>query len=298
MAGNRIRTAMRSVLAVVLVVAAGCASREAEVATNLTPEAAAEIVDLLRDSDGDCVPDIRARQQENPGSKPKDPRYDVLVPRNHLRDAESLLSLNKLPRTVQGESGINSNDATDFSAKSEVTNALLLLLKQEQIEQQLLEFEGVVWAKVMISTSEAPAPYQLPGDCPQALPSASVTMTIRQRECDGVDEGGLESKAKRHVASAFEGLEPSRVTVSLVKQRLLGASSEVSAPSADRLPATNSPRSKWSGKAPLLAAAAGLLLIVVGLLTVVNIKLRQDLKRSLARRPLPGLRRDDDDEER
>lgn len=289
---------MRSVLAVVLVVAAGCASREAEVATNLTPEAAAEIVDLLRDSDGDCVPDIRARQQENPGSKPNDPRYDVLVPRNHLRDAESLLSLNKLPRTDQGESGIKAKEAMKVTAKQEITEALLVLLKQEQIEQQLLEFEGVVWAKVMISTGEARGVYQLPGDCPQALPSASVTMTIRHRECDGVDEGDLESKAKEHVASAFERLEPSRVTVSLVKQRLLGASSEVSTLSAGRLPAKNPPRSNWSGKAPLLVAAAGLLLVVVGLLTVVNIKLRQDLKRSLARRPLPGLRRDDDDEER
>lgn len=298
MAGNRIRTAMRSVLAVVLVVAAGCSSREAEVATNLTPEAAAEIVDLLRDSDGDCVPDIRARQQESPGFRSKDPRYDVLVPRKHLRDAESLLSINKLPRNAQGESGIKPEQAANWQSKPEFTEALLLLLKQEQIEQQLLEFEGVVWAKVMISTSEAPDSYRFPGDCPQALPSASVTMTIRQRECDGVDEGDLESKARQHVASAFEGLEPSRVTVSLVKQRLLGASSEVSAPSAGRRPATNSPRSEWSGKAPLLAAAAGLLLVVVGLLTVVNIKLRQDLKRSLARRPLPGLRRDDDHEER
>lgn len=291
---------MRSVLAVVLFVAAGCASREAEVATNLTPEAAAEIVDLLRDSDGDCVLDMPARQEEmkkeNGGSAGV---YRVLVPRRHRVDAQDLLHRNKLPRPPDNEDLVPQREATRVTVNEEgILKLYLAQQKRKEIEQTLLKFPQVASVRVSIAQGHWATPAQRSAKVPDIPPTASVAISTRSRECDVIDEETLIARVAEHVASSVDRLLPSAVTVTLIKQQYLSSPNGRGGIDAGRNDAMRSTGSKWCDVARILGVGAGALLLAAGFLAVAHIKLRRELKRSLARRPLPGLRRDDDNEDR
>ncbi len=150
---RRIRLGNALLLAMTAIIAAGCGPREAVVATDLSQAAAAEIVDLLQDANGDCVPDMRARQEAaESGRRGNESAFSVLVPRKQLRDAQTLLGLNNLPRPVVVSPTREGANPGSLGTKDQMTAAYLIHQKQQEIEQALSEHPEFARVKVMIAT--------------------------------------------------------------------------------------------------------------------------------------------------